>query len=341
MSYFIDPLKQPLDLEDEEESILSSLGRLYEQGKIDEVTLKDMYQRAEDARENKVSLRDALQNYRPGDPVETEYEKAMKPLYTTEYAARTNTPTPAQLEDFRFRNTNRMLEGLPRNTRASSSSENLVEDFKSAKTSRRMAGLSSDQNETPPDEALYYNDLEWEPINTDRLEQTQFSDWLHGNSDDKPSKMNCYEGVCYDLLSRKKLDKEKLRERLTADLPGDIQGPTVGRTYSDSLLSVLDPKSTRGTISYDDVKSGKHNIPAGSVIFANDASPGDHVFMTRTGENNPVRSLWSKGRGTGNFSRSWLQDVVDEFYKGKEMDGEGTTLRYNTAFADPVLQQMR
>ncbi len=199
----------------------------------------------------------------------------------------------------------------------------------------------SSERETPPDEALYYNDLEWEPINTDRLEQTQFADWLHGNSDYKPNKMNCYEGVCYDLLSREKLDKEKLRERLTADFPGEEKRPTVGRAYSDSLLSVLDPKDTRKTVSYDDVQSGKHNIPAGSVIFANDESPRDHVFMTRTGESNPVRSLWSKNRGSGNFSRSWLKDVVDEFYKGKGMDGKETTLLYNTAFADPVLQQMR
>ncbi len=336
MSYYIDPLKQPLDLESEEESILSSLGRLYEQGKIDEVTLKDMYQRAKDARENKVSLRDALQNYRPGDPVETEYEKAMKPLYTTEYEARNS-----RLGEERYRpeDLQEDLRGLPKNIRSKSSSarryrpEDLQEDVRKIPFQKR--------SETPPDEALYYNNLEWEPINTDRLEQTQFADWLHGNSDYKPNKMNCYEGVCYDLLSREKLDKEKLRERLTADFPGGEKRPTVGRAYSDSLLSVLDPKDTRKTVSYDDVQSGKHNIPAGSVIFANDESPGDHVFMTRTGESNPVRSLWSKNRGSGNFSRSWLKDVVDEFYKEKGMDGKETTLRYNTAFADPVLQQMR
>ena len=184
----------------------------------------------------------------------------------------------------------------------------------------------------------YYGDVSWSPVNTDKLNQRAFSNWIHSavENPQKPENMNCYEGVCYDLISREKLSKDDVRKRLTGNFPGNIQAPVTGKNYSETLLNILNPEKTRRTVSYDDVLENKHTIPVGSVVFANSEEPGEHAFITRGGSDyeHPVRSLWSEERGTGNFSRDQLSNVLGSFITGKKrMDAAvPKNLSYNTAF---------
>ncbi len=194
---------------------------------------------------------------------------------------------------------------------------------------------------TNPDDSEYYKNVAWGPIaDHEDYSSRPFGRWVtdeygsdhNSEKGSKPKTMNCAEGVCYDLISRGKLKKEEVQERLQrATEPGKYS-----LSYGERLIDVLNPPGNRGEIDYNKLQD--FDLPDGTTVFANEDRPEDHVFITRKGNNYPVRSLWSSVKGDGKFSKSWLEDVMKTFQGIQENDERGeqiqpTRLGYNTAFA--------
>ncbi len=216
---------------------------------------------------------------------------------------------------------------------------------RSPRNRNRIQGLElQDEPGTPftnPDDSEYYKNVAWGPIaDHEDYSSRPFGRWVtdeygsdhNSEKGSKPKTMNCAEGVCYDLISRGKLKKEEVQERLQrATEPGKYS-----LSYGERLIDVLNPPGNRGEIDYNKLQD--FDLPDGTTVFANEDRPEDHVFITRKGNNYPVRSLWSSVKGDGKFSKSWLEDVMKTFQGIQENDERGeqiqpTRLGYNTAFA--------
>ncbi len=205
---------------------------------------------------------------------------------------------------------------------------------------------------TNPEDTRYYPQVNWKPINEDTEQHYKnrpfgrwatedynrdedSNDWIGEGGSRRPKQLNCFEGVCYDAISRGALEKRTVKDALTKNAPAG----TINPSYGERLLDVLDPIETRGTIPYDKLKD--FNPAPGTTIFANNDRPQDHVFTVRRGydpnKGSTVRSLWSKDAGTGNFSRSSLKEVLDQYAQNapKEEYQVPQNIRYNTAFSMP------